>query len=159
MFCYNKLYVQDNLLYVFNLVSKFAIFWKNLKLKFLLNVLSLTNLTPNIFFLKTFLSSFTKVLFTSEVAWYDCKLLNCFLSPKTNIFFALIKAGKAWAILTCDASSIIIRSNKPFSNCIYSAKSLTLEIMHGKAFFNFSKSFFGNFCLPLIILLRTLAVF
>ena len=110
-------------------------------------------------FLKTFLKLFNNALFLIDVAWYDCKLLNCFLSPKTNIFFALIMAGNAWAILTCEASSIIIRSNIPVSRSIYSAKSLTLDIIQGKVFFNLENCSLGNFCLALIILLKLFAVF
>ena len=56
-------------------------------------------------------------------------------------------AGNACAILTCDASSIIMRSNIPISKSIYSAKSLTLEIIHGNVFLSLENCVFGNFAL------------
>ncbi len=60
-------------------------------------------------------------LFISLRANADLTLLNCKLSPSTITFLALKRAGKACAILTCEASSIITMSKISGSNGIYSA--------------------------------------
>ncbi len=48
-------------------------------------------------------------------------LENCLASPNTIIFFARKIAGKACAIDTCDASSMIMRSNSSGASGMYSA--------------------------------------
>ena len=46
---------------------------------------------------------------------------NCLRSPSTTSFFARRKAGKACAIDTWEASSMMTMSNSPFSSGMYSA--------------------------------------